>query len=349
MMGEVVTEMESTWICNHCGEANIIGEVETFAHLETHRSEIETEIRAEVAEEIASMQRKVRAREIEAESLKKMSDDQIQSKIDLALAHERSALNAQFLLDQQGLRNENDKLKRDIAALGKRSSQGSVQAQGEAGEILIEDLLRKTFPNDQVKEIKKGARGADCLLIVSAGQVSSGVLIESKVTQRWEGTKWLPKLRADMEAENASIGILVTDKFPPGQTTAFLDGNIWVVRFHEVLGVAGAVRQGLDQLNRLKLSRGTAESTAQEMLDFLTSPRFASIVESMLSPVSDLRDQLVSEKRAFEKQWRIRENAINKMFDSAALFHGELISIAGENIPEINSLPSVNNLLSEEK
>ena len=32
-----------------------------------HRSEIETEIRAEVAEEIASMQRKVRAKEIEAE------------------------------------------------------------------------------------------------------------------------------------------------------------------------------------------------------------------------------------------------------------------------------------------
>ena len=71
MMGGVVTEMESKWICNHCGEANVIGEVETFAHLETHRSEIETEIRAEVAEEIASMQRKVRAKEIEAESLKK--------------------------------------------------------------------------------------------------------------------------------------------------------------------------------------------------------------------------------------------------------------------------------------
>ena len=69
----------------------------------------------------------------------------------------------------------------------------------------------------------------------------------------------------------------------------------------------------------------------------------------MLSPVSVLQDQLDSEKRAFEKQWRIRENAIKKMRDSAALFHGELISISGENIPEINSLPSVNNLLSEEK
>ena len=342
-------ETRLSWICSHCGAENTLEDAHGNGQYEAHRKEIESDVRAEVAEEFASMQRKVRAKEIEADSLRKINDDQIQSKIDLALAHERSALNAQFLLDQQGLRNENDKLKRDIAALGKRSSQGSVQAQGEAGEILIEDLLRKTFPNDQVKEIKKGARGADCLLTVSAGQISSSMLVESKVTKRWEGDKWLPKLRADMEAENASIGILVTDKFPSGQSIAFADGNIWVVRFHEFLGVAGAVRQGLDQLNRLKLSRGTAESTAQEMLDFLTSPRFASIVESMLSPVSDLRDQLVSEKRAFEKQWRIRENAINKMFDSAALFHGELISIAGENIPEINSLPSVNNLLSEEK
>ena len=92
------------------------------------------------------------------------------------------------------------------------------------------------------------------------------------------------------------------------------------MRVSSVLGITGAIRQGLDQLNRLKLSRGSAETTAQEMLDFLTSPRFASIIENVLSPVTEMRDQLTAERRAFEKQLRIRESAINKMFDSATLF-----------------------------
>ena len=344
------TEQENYWICSNCGHENSL-EMSGAAglHLERHKRDLEAEMRAELAEEFASLKRVIKAKEIEAESLKQMNDDQIQSKIDLALAQASSELNAKFLLDKQSLKNENDQLKKDIAALGKRTNQGSVQAQGESGETLIEDLLRKQFPFDKIKEIGKGDRGADCLLIVSAGRISSSLLIESKVTKRWEGTRWLPKLRADMERENATFGILVSDILPADKVSPYLDGNIWVCGFHEFLGIAGAVRQGLDQLNRLKLSRGTAETTAQEMLDFLTSPRFSAIIESMLTPVVQLREQLSSEKRAFEKQWRMRENAINKMFDSAALFHGELISIAGENIPEISALPSVSTLLSEEK
>ena len=148
-------EINASWTCSHCGAENTFDDVHGDEGYKAHRKEIESDVRAEVAEEFASLQRKVRAKELEANSLRNISDDQIKSKIDLAIAEERDALSAQFLLDQQGLRNENDKLKRDIAALGRRSSQGSVQAQGEAGEILIEDLLRKNFPADQVKEIKK--------------------------------------------------------------------------------------------------------------------------------------------------------------------------------------------------
>lgn len=338
-----------SWKCSNCGHENFLQEAAVNEQLETHKKNIEVEVRAELAEEFASLKRQIKAKEIETESLKKINDDQVQSKIDLALAEASSELNAKFLLDKQSLKNENEQLKKDIAALGKRTNQGSVQAQGEAGEQLIEDLLRENFPLDKVQEIGRGDRGADCLLVVSAGRISTSLLIESKVTKRWDGAKWLPKLQSDMERVNAAFGILVSDVMPAGRSRAYLEGNIWVCGFHEFLGITGAIRQGLDQLNRLKLSRGSAETTAQEMLDFLTSPRFKSIIESMLTPVAQMREQLSSEKRAFEKQWRIRENAINKMYDAAALFHGELISIAGENIPEISTLPSVSHLIPEEK
>ena len=37
----------------------------------------------------------------------------------------------------------------------------SVQLQGEAQELKIEEWLRQEFPEDVITEIKKGARGAD--------------------------------------------------------------------------------------------------------------------------------------------------------------------------------------------
>ena len=64
-----------------------------------------------------------------------MNEDKIQSKIDLALFKNRSELNSRFLLEKQSLKNENDKLKRDIAELRARSTQGSVQAQGRSGRF----------------------------------------------------------------------------------------------------------------------------------------------------------------------------------------------------------------------
>ena len=321
---------------------------EVKAEYERARADIEEKLRVEYSSEMASLHRTIEAREIEAASLRDINAEQVQSQIELALAKQKSELQGKHLLDKELLKNENETLKRNIEELGQRSNQGSVQAQGEAGETFIEEVLKKTFPYDSVKEIGKGHRGADCLLTVSAGQVSNSILIESKVTKNWDN-KWVPKLRADMERENAVFGVLVTNSLPSTKSSAFNDGSIWICGFHEFTAITIALRQGLDQLNRFKLSRGAAENTAQEALEFLTGPRFVANMEGMLAPLVQLREQLSAEKRAFEKQWRTRENAINKMFDSAALLHGDLISIAGENIPEISMLPSVNNLLPEEK
>lgn len=336
------------FVCSHCGMENSVEDTLAKAEYERARADIEAKLRAEYSEDMASLQRKVEAREIEANSLKEINAEQIQSQIELALAKQKSELQGKHLLDKELLKNENESLKRNIEELGQRSNQGSVQAQGEAGETFIEDVLHKNFPYDSVKEIGKGHRGADCLLTVSAGQVCNSILIESKVTKNWDN-KWLPKLRTDMERENAVFGVLVSDALPSTKSSAFNDGNIWICGFHEFTPITIALRQGLDQLNRFKLARGAAENTAQEALDFLTSPRFVSNMEGMLAPLVQLREQLSAEKRAFDKQWRIRENNINKMFNSAALLHGDLISIAGENIPEISMLPSVHNILPEEK
>ena len=55
-----------------------------------------------------------------------------------------------------------------------------------------------------------------------------------------------------------------------------------------------------------------------------------SNMEGHVSPSSAAQRAAFCREEGFDKQWRIRENNINKMFNSAALLHGDLISIAGK-------------------
>ena len=96
-------------------------------------------------------------------------------------------------------------------------------AQGEASELAIEDTLRQMFQSDEVIEIKKGQRGADCLLIVknAIGRPVGKILFESKDTKTFS-SDWVPKLKNDAMTANADISVLVTTSWPADYNKAHL-------------------------------------------------------------------------------------------------------------------------------
>ena len=49
----------------------------------------------------------------------------------------------------------------------RKQEQGSMQLQGEVQELAIEEWLQQQYPIDTIDEIKKGARGGDCIQIVN--------------------------------------------------------------------------------------------------------------------------------------------------------------------------------------
>lgn len=57
-------------------------------------------------------------------------------------------------------------MQQKIEELMRKAEQGSQQLQGEVQELAIEDFLKTSFPKDEIEEISKGVRGADCLHIV---------------------------------------------------------------------------------------------------------------------------------------------------------------------------------------
>ena len=85
----------------------------------------------------------------------------------------------------------------------RKVEQGSMQSQGEAQELLLEDLIRTAFPFDLVEEVGKGVRGADCIQTVrdKTGQSCGRIIFESKRTKEFS-QEWIEKLKArDLKVE----------------------------------------------------------------------------------------------------------------------------------------------------
>src|ERR1700730_1730615 len=93
----------------------------------------------------------------------------------------------------------------------RKADQGSQQMQGEVLELAIEESLRRAFPLDTIEEVKKGQRGGDVLqhVVTRTGQAAGTILWETKRAKDWS-LQWIPKLKEDMRACGAVVGILVT-------------------------------------------------------------------------------------------------------------------------------------------
>ena len=70
----------------------------------------------------------------------------------------------------------------------RKAEQGSMQLQGEVQELAIEEWLKEKFPLDSIEEVKKGARGADCVQIVNTKEAQNcgTIYYESKRTKDFQ-------------------------------------------------------------------------------------------------------------------------------------------------------------------
>jgi hypothetical protein len=108
-----------------------------------------------------------------------------------------------------------EQLKQQLNEAQRKAEQGSMQLQGEAQELVIEDYLSTTFPLDIIEEIKKGAHGADCLQIVNTRSRSNcgSIYYESKRAKNFSPA-WIEKFKHDIREKGADMGVLVTAAMP---------------------------------------------------------------------------------------------------------------------------------------
>lgn len=229
--------------------------------------------------------------------------------------------------------------KRLTEEMKRKQEQGSMQLQGEVQELAIEEWLIAQFPLDTIEEIKKGARGGDCIQVVNTrtAQNCGKIYYESKRTKDFQ-TGWIEKFKADMREKGADVGVLVTEAMPQGfERMGMMDG-VWVCTFEEFKGLCMVLRESIIQLSNAISSQENKGDKMHMLYDFLTSNTFRMQVEAIVEGFSSMKNALESEKRSMQRIWKEREKQIDKVITNTIDMYGSIKGIAGSAVQSVRAL-----------
>lgn len=221
----------------------------------------------------------------------------------------------------------------------RKQDQGSMQLQGEVQELAIEEWLESNFPLDTISEIKKGARGADCVQIVNTRvhQNCGSIYYESKRTKDFQ-SGWIEKFKTDMRDKGADIGVLVTEVLPKEMERMGMKDGVWVCTFQEFKGLSLVLRETVVKLHSMSSSQENKGDKMVMLYDYLTGNTFRSQVEAIVEGFSQMKADLESEKRAMQRIWKQREKQLDKVTVNTIDMHASIKGIAGKAIQSINLL-----------
>ncbi len=234
-----------------------------------------------------------------------------------------------------------DGMKKQIEALKQKSEQGSMQTQGEAAEIVLEETLERAFPMDGFTPVAKGVSGADVRQdVMLNGTVAGRILWESKRTKNWTAG-WLAKLRDDQRASGCEVAVITSVALPEGVDSFGIVDGIWVCAPRYAVPLAMSLRQGLIDVAGAKGRAMGQESKMEMIYDYLTGTQFKQRVDAIVERFEDMQDNLRKERFFMEKQWAARSKQIDAVIASTIGMHGDLQGIAGRSMPEIESLDAL--------
>ena len=229
-----------------------------------------------------------------------------------------------------------ESLKKTIDDLKRKSEQGSMQIQGEAQELVLEDKLREFFPFDTVMEVGKGVEGADCMLIVrnSIGSECGKIIFESKRTKGWSNA-WVDKLKNDMRTKQADLAILVTQVFPKGMDCFGERDGVWLCTFKELFGMSSALRNAIIRIAESKKAEENKGEKMQMLYNYLTGLEFRQQIEAIVEGFISIKNSISKERIQMEKIWKEREKQLDKVLLSTSGMYGSVKGIAGSSVQDI--------------
>jgi hypothetical protein len=282
--------------------------------LKTREQELEILLQKKLIAERNSLVQQIRKEEIERTTLKE----------------------TEYQLKVKELEKQLDDQRRLAEEMKRRVEQGSMQLQGEAQELLLEEILRDHFPYDNVSEVGKGVEGADCMQTVhnKIGSECGKIIFESKRTKTFQNA-WIEKLKNDMRSKQADVAILVTQVYPKEMSCFGERDGVWICSFSEVVALTSALRHTIIRISETKKAEENKGEKMQMLYSYLTGTEFRQQIETIAEGFLSLKNSITKEKMQMEKIWKEREKQLEKVLMSTSGMYGSIKGIAGSSIGEI--------------
>ncbi len=258
---------------------------------------------------------------------------------------ERKREQERFDLERREMQKKLDDTQKAMEEVRRKSEQSSQQLQGEVLELAIEDYLRQRFPHDEISEVGKGQRGADCVQTVyHAGRRCGQITYESKRTKAFS-MDWVEKLKADMRAKGSDVGVIITETMPKDMQSFGAVNGIWVCTFAEFKSLCVVLRDMVIRVSSAVISQENKGDKMTMLYDYLMSSEFRMSVENVMEAYEHMRSDLERERSAMEKLWKQRERQIERMRLSMSHVMGSIQGIAGKDLGPVRSfeLPSADD------
>ena len=233
----------------------------------------------------------------------------------------------------------------------------SVELQGEVQEERLQDFLRSNFPDDEVEEIKKGAKGGDCILTINykGKRNIAKIYFESKDTKAFQ-EKWVDKLLNDMKDKGIANGIIVVSKsaLPPDFNTlgSYVEryGNtitIIPLVFPIIHAIVSKIRSILILKSRENNNHQVPE-LMKKAFDNLQSPNFILPVKSMISQINAMEKLFKKDKETFQRSAAHKDRTIKEINDNIVDMINSFYVNVGDIFPP-DLLSHEENLLEENR
>jgi len=190
-----------------------------------------------------------------------------------------------------------------------------------------------------IEEVRKGARGGDVIqrVMTRSGQSAGVLLWEAKRAKDWS-PQWVAKLKEDMRAAGADVGILVSvgSCFPKEWEQGMLfdlHEDVWITSWTTAVQLATVLRTGLLEVHKQRVASTGKGEKMEAVYDYLTSSQFSNKLKAVYGSFHRMRQELESEKSQTMQRWARREKQLQSGVAELVGVAGDIQGLAQQDLP----------------
>lgn len=295
------------------------------------------------AKEKAEKEKELFIKTFKENEAKKIRDDiELKSKLEASSKDKKiQELKDQFEKLNKERSIENERNKKQIQELLSINAKTKSEIKGEVQEELIQDYLKKRFPEDNIEEVKKGARGPDCILTINyKGKKNIGkIYIESKDTKIWN-EEWVTKLFNDMQTQGASNGIIISTSVPKDfdEKSGFVnrEGNtITIIKMD--YGIIHITVSLIKSVLIMKERNANSQNLPEHVIkvwENVKSPNFQMPIRSIVNQIREFQKIFKKETKDFHNSISNKERTLKQLENDLVRMISSFTRTAGEIFPQ---------------